>query len=896
MEEERPSPEQLLAQVQGPAPTEHGALKIFFGYAPGVGKTYAMLEEARELALSGEDVLVGYVEPHVRRNTELLVLGLDLLPTVHSAYRGIELREFDLDAALTRRPRVIIVDELAHTNVAGSRHAKRWQDVQELLEAGIDVFSTLNLQHLESLNDTVAKITGIVVRETVPDDIFDRAADVQLIDIPADALLERFQAGKVYVPEQAERAMRSFFTRDKLTALRELMLRRAADRVSRQLRESGGRTVVQSRERLLVCVGPSPTSARVIRSARRMATALGADWIAACVETSATENLRKVDRERLARHMQLAERLGAELATLHGDNVAHEIVTYAKRRGVTQIVAGKTEYDRRLRWGRRSLVEELVRHSGDVDVFVIRGRGEPLRFEPYSGPRTSRWSVALTSSAVLSLCTLVGLLFERVGLADADVIMVYLLGVVAIAARLGAMGGITASVMAVLLFNFFFTKPYYTFHVDNPGYVFTFLAMGLTALATSMLMARMRRQAEESRKRERRTEALYRLNQQLTNTMGLHQLAGAAERYLSEVYAGQVVLLAPDARGHLAPITPAAHAPWLQPNEIAVAQWVHDHRRPAGRGTDTLASAAALYIPLQRSHGTLGVLGLRAEAVLSPEQQHLLATFAAQLALALERDDLAAQAQRALFHAEHERLRSALLSSVSHDLRTPLTIIALASSNVLRQPDLNDTARRELDTVLRESQRLTRLVENLLHMTRLESESMQVNKQWQPIEETIGSALARAEPALQAHPVNVRQPDDLVLAPYDGVLIEQTLINLVENAAKYSSSSQPIQLTVRKLSNAVEVEVADRGPGIARGDEERIFEKFYRGESVADRARGTGLGLAICKAIIQAHGGEIGVRNRPDGGASFRFTLPLTGTQPGMPEDLVASDGDNQLT
>ena len=895
MEEERPSPEQLLAQVQEPSAAGCGRLKIFFGYAPGVGKTYAMLEEARELALSGEDMLVGYVEPHVRRETELLVLGLDLLSTRRTEYRGIELREFDLDAALERQPRTIIVDELAHTNAPGSRHAKRWQDVQELLEAGVDVHTTLNLQHLESLNDTVAQVTGVIVRETVPDDIFDSAADVQLIDITAEALLERFQTGKVYIPEQAERAMQNFFTRDKLTALRELMLRRAADRVNRQLRDAGGRTVVQSRERLLVCVGPSPTSARVIRAARRMATALGADWIAACVETPATENLRQADRERLARHMQLAERLGAELATLHGENVAHEIIAYAKRRGVTQIVAGKTEYDRRPRWGRRSLVEELVRHSGDVDVFVIRGRGEPLRFEPSPARRTSRWSATLLSAAVLTLCTLVGVLFERVGLADADVIMVFLLGVVIIAARFGAVGGISASVIAVLLFNFFFTKPYYTFHVDNPGYIFTFVAMGVTALATSIVMARMRRQAEESRKRERRTEALYRLNQQLTGATGLRQLAAAAERYLSEVFGGQVILFAPSASHHVAPTSPATHSEWMQPNELAVAQWVYDHRRPAGRGTDTLASAAALYVPLQHSHGALGVLGLRADAALSPEQQHLIATFAAQLALALERDDLAAQAQRALFQAEHERLRSALLSSVSHDLRTPLTIIALATSNVLRQSSLDDAARRELDTVLHESQRLTRLVENLLHLTRLESGGMQVNKQWQPIEETIGSALARVEPALQDHPVNVDQPDELVLAPYDGVLIEQTLINLVENAAKYSSPDQPIHLAVRKLNDAIEVEVADRGPGVPPGDEERVFEKFYRGESVADRARGTGLGLAICKAIIQAHGGEIGVRNRAGGGASFGFTLPLTGTPPGIPEDLIVSEGDNRL-
>jgi two-component system sensor histidine kinase KdpD len=870
----------LRGEAGAPSATEtagRGKLKIYFGYAPGVGKTYAMLEDARELALSGEDVLVGYVEPYATRETEIMLLGLDLLSTRRVEVAGIESREFDLEAALERHPRLILIDELSHNNAEGTRHVKRWQDVRELLEAGIDVSTTLDLGELESMSGPVAQITGIAARAIVPDEIFDTAADVQIIDIPAEQLLERFRLAKVSIPRRSAEDVQRFFVHDRLTALRELMFRRVADRVSQQRQVAGGRTVVHTRDRLLVCIGPSPTSARVIRAARRMANALNAEWIAACVETPRTENLRRADRERLAQHMQLAERLGAEVATLHGDNVAREVVAYARSRGVTQIIAGKTEYTRGPRWIRRSLVDDLMRRSGDVDVFVIRGKGEPLR--PSAPPSRPwwRWLDMIQIAAILGLCTLIGLLFDRLGLALADIVMVYLLGVVVSAARLGILAGVASSIGAVLLFNFFFTAPYHTFHVDNPQYVFTFVVMGLTALATSLAMGRVRRQAEESRRRERRTEALYRLNQQFAATTGLHQLAAAAERYLGEVFGGPVAVLAPNADGQVAPVVSTTMVDWAQSDELAAAQWAHDHRIPAGQGTDTHAGLRCLFVPLARPQGSLGVLGLRLDAdeYFSPAQRHLLETFGAQLALAIERDELAARAQRAFLQAEHERLRSALLSSVSHDLRTPLTIITLASSNVLRRPGLDEPARRELQTVVTESQRLTRLVENLLNMTRLEAGDLRVNRQWQPVEETIGSALARVESVLGTRPVKVHQPDELVLAAYDGVLIEQVLVNLLENAAKYAPPTESIEICVRTATRAVDIDVADRGPGIPSGDEERIFEKFYRGEAAADRARGTGLGLAICRAIMIGHGGRISAANRDGGGAVFTLTLPL---------------------
>lgn len=874
--------------------TERGRLKIFFGYAPGVGKTYAMLEDARELALSGSDVLVGYVEPHMARDTELMLLGLDLLSTRRVEDAGVEAREFDLDAALDRRPRLILIDTLTHNNTAGSRHAKRWQDVYELLEAGIDVSTTLDLGEIESMTGAVAQITGVAAQATVPDEIFDAAADVHIIDIPADQLLERFRLGEVVLPRASRSDLRRYFVHDTLTALRELMFRRVADRVSRQRDATDGRTTVQTRDRLLVCIGPSPTSARVIRAARRMAAALNAEWIAACVETPRTENLRPADRERLARHIQLAERLGAEVATLHGEDVAHEILAYARSRGVTQIIAGKTEYARGPRWIRRSLVDDLMRQSGDVDVFVIRGKGEPLR--PAVQPRR-RWWRSLdmaVAGAILVVCTAVGLLFDQLGLAQADIVMVYLLGVVAGAASLGTFSAVATSFGAVLLFNFFFTEPHHTLHVDNPEYIFTFVVMGLTALAVSLAMARVRRQAEESRRRERRTEALYRLNQQFAATSGLRQVAVAAERYLAEVFGGQVAIFAPTPHGPIAPVVPTTMEDWRDRNELGAAQWSHDHRKPAGQGTDTHAGLRCIFVPLVRPHGSLGVLGLRISAgeYFSPAQRHLLETFAAQIALAIERDELAARAQRALLQAEHERLRSSLLSSVSHDLRTPLTIMTLASSNVLRRPCLDEPARRELQTVVSESQRLTRLVENLLNMTRLEAGDLRVNWQWQPVEETIGSALARAECSLGTRPVEVHQPDELVFAAYDGVLIEQVLVNVLENAAKYARPTEPIEIHVRVTTNAIEIDVADRGPGIPPGDEGRIFEKFYRGEAAADRARGTGLGLAICRAIMIGHGGRITATNRDGGGAVFTLMLPVDEPAPSLQPEACREGQD----
>jgi two-component system sensor histidine kinase KdpD len=896
-DDNRPDPEQLLARLKiDPAGSgsPHGKLKIYCGFAAGVGKTYAMLEDARTVAVASTDVVCGYIEPHGRAETEALLYGQELLPCRTVTYRGVTLREFDLDAALTRKPTLILVDELAHTNAPGSRHAKRWQDVEELLDAGINVWTTLNVQHLESLNDVVAQITGVVVRETLPDKVFDQADELELVDLPPDELLERLREGKVYVPEQAKRAMQRFFKKANLIALREIAMRRTADRISTQVQTARlGETRTQTwptNERLLVCVGPSPTSAKVIRTARRMAAAMHAQWIAVHIETPATQEMDERARRQLAMHMRLAEQLGAETVTLTGQDVVAETINYAQSRNVTKIVIGKTGQAKWYRVWRRSLVDHLIARSGDIDVYVIRGVEEqPASVKPTPTPTTDYRGYA-KATVVMAAATAVAWVFNTAGLSDADLVMSFLLGVVYVAARLGGGPAIYASVVAVLLFNFLFTQPHYTFTVTDTKYIFTFVVMFVIGVMISTLTSRIKKQAELSRRRERHTEALYRLSRRLAGTLGSHQLVAVAEEQLSEIFGGEAVIFLPDDQKTLRPALRRGQGFAESPNEVAVALWVYERGRLAGAGTDTLPNAQALYLPLVGPEGTVGVLAIRpsqTERLATPEQRQLLETFASQIALALERDRLAEEAQRVLAQAQAEKLRSALLSSVSHDLRTPLAAIAGASSSLLSSSSIDDKTRRELlQMVYEEAERLSRLVENLLYMTRVESGNMTVHKQWQHLEEVVGTALERLSRQLTAHPVQVEIASDFPLLPFDGILLEQVLMNLLDNAAKYAPADTPIAIHAWIDNGEALVQVADRGPGLAAEELERVFEKFYRGvHTTTTTSRGAGLGLAICSAIIQAHGGRIWAENRPGGGACFLFSLPLEGPPPTVETD-----------
>src|SRR5262245_9959400 len=848
-----------------------------------------MLEEARARRRNGVDIVVGLVETHGRADTAALVEGLDTLPRRSIEYHGVTLTEFDLDAALARKPSIILVDELAHTNAPGSRHNRRFQDVEELLAAGINVYTTLNVQHIESLNDVVAQITGISVRETVPDSIFDQADELEIADLTAEDLLQRLKEGKVYVPEQAARAIDRFFRKGNPIALRELTLRRAAQRVDAQMRgymqEHGIRDTWPAGDRLLVCIGPNPASTRLIRSGKRMATGLNADWIVVFVEAPGLR-ISASDREQLATNLQLAQELGAQTVSVSGVNVADEILAYARDHNVTKILVGKPTH---ARWRDRllgSLHDQLVRGSGEIDVYVITGeagelRAAPRRPEARSAPIAEYWQATL----ILGLCTALGAAFFPRFLTLTDVAMLYVLASGLVAYRYSRKPSVLAAFLAIVLFDFFFVPPRFTFAVSDVRYVLTFGVMLAITLLISMLTLRVRDQAEMARQRERGTAVLYAMTRELAGTRGLNDLIAVATRHVEDTFGGAAIVLLPGPGGALEGPGGVPKFP-IDEKERSVAQWVFERGRLAGAGSDTLPASRGLYVPLVTTTGTIGVLGVAAadpKGFRDPTALLLLETFARQVAVSLEREVLAVRTQREQLEIEAERLRTSLLSSVSHDLRTPLATINGAASSLLESPNIPDPTRRELvRSILGESQRMNRLIGNLLDMIRLDSGSLQVHKEWQSLEELVGVALIRLEERLRGRRVTVSLPTDLPLVPVDEVLIEQVFVNLLENAARYTPAASPIDVSGAVMQGTVRVDVGDRGPGLPSGEEERIFDKFHRG--VQDSASGgIGLGLTIARGIVTAHGGRIWAENRPDGGALFRFTLPLTGPPPSVP-------------
>jgi two-component system sensor histidine kinase KdpD len=852
-----------------------------------------MLEAARARRAEGVDVVVGWVDTHGRAETGALLEGLELLPRRQLSYRGTRLEEFDLDLALERQPKLILVDELAHTNAAGSRHSKRHRDVEELLAAGIDVFTTLNVQHLESLNDVVAQVTGVAVRETVPDAAFDRADEIELIDLPVDELRRRLAEGKVYLPATAERAAEHFFREGNLFALRELALRRTAERVDAQMQryrhEHAVRETWPTAERMLVCIGASPYAARLVRAASRMAARLHADCLAVYVETPGHFHLPEADREQLRRTMQLAEQLGAETVTLSGNDVVEEILTYARRRNVTKLVVGKPAEARWRDVLRGSFVERLARGSGEVDVYVISGAATDRLPGAHRGIRLhSRWGDYLSALGIVATSSVVAaLLAGRFALAN--LIMVYLLGVLIVALRSGRGPAALASVLSVAAFDFFFVPPRLTFAVADTQYLVTFAVMLLVALVISNLTARVRDQAGAARAREQRTAALYAVSRSCASAGETYEVVRIAGRQLGEVFASQVAVFLPHSDGRVSPAF-CENAPFASdPKERSVAQWVYDHAEKAGLGTETLPGSDALFVPLLVSRGAVGVIGVKpaaGETPLDPERLHLLEAFASQIALAVERTNLAAEAQAADLRAETERLRSALLSSVSHDLRTPLAAIAGASGTLLQGGDVlpPDTKRELAASINREAERLNRFIANLLEMTRLEAGAVAVRKEWQSAEDVIGAALGRIELRAAGREIETQIAESLGLIELDAGLIEQVLVNLVDNALKFTPADTPVEISVRASPGGVTFEVADRGPGLSATEVDRVFDKFYRGSAETDQP-GAGLGLAVCDGIIRAHGGTIRATARPGGGATFSFFLPVEGAPPGVPAE-----------
>jgi two-component system sensor histidine kinase KdpD len=892
--ERRPDPDELLARVKEAETRQaRGKLKIFFGAAAGVGKTYAMLEAAREQRAQGVDVVVGWVDTHGRAETEALLGDLEILPRRPMPYRGATLPEFDLDAALARRPGLMLVDELAHTNAPGSRHAKRWQDVRELLDAGINVYTAMNVQHVESLNDVVARITGVIVRETVPDSIFPHTDELELIDVPPDELRQRLRDGKIYIADQAREAIEHFFRKGNLIALRELALRVTAQHVDAEMRHYMRDHAIPGtwpvRERLLVCIGPSPSSIRLVRAAKRMAEDLGAEWIVAYVETPAQLRRPAEARDRVAQTMRLAEQLGAETHTLTGPRMSEEILAFARSRNVSKIVVGKPERPLWRRLATGSIVDTLVRGSGEIDVYVISGDRDDSRPLPprrwASGTDWARYGYTL---AVVAICTgIAWAMFPY--FTSSSLIMVYLLGVIVVATRYGRGPSLLASLLSVAAFDFFFVPPYLTFAVTDTEYLLTFAVMLVVALVISSLAARTRAQAESARERERRMATLYAMSRELAATRGVQALLAVATRHIGELFGGRVAILLPDANGRLGGEPPPGAGFPLDSSDLAVGQWVYEHGQVAGQGTDTLPGATALYLPLQGSGGTVGVLGLRPSdphSLQSPERLHQLEAFASQTALAIERARLAEEAERAEVRAETERLRNSLLSSVSHDLRTPLASITGAASTLLEGEARLDAATRHdlLESLHEEADRLNRLVQNLLEMTRLEAGALHPRTDWHSVEEVVGAALGRFGKALAQRVVTARIPPELPLVPMDDVLIEQVLLNLIDNVIKYTPPDSPIEIAAEDTGGAVVIEVADRGPGLPPGEEQLIFEKFHRAER-GPSVRGAGLGLAISRGIVHAHGGRIWAENRPGGGVSMRVSLPAKDAPPAVTGD-----------
>ncbi|HUX20665.1 MAG TPA: sensor histidine kinase KdpD, partial [Spirochaetia bacterium] len=795
----------------------------------------------------------------------------ELLPKRSDRYRDILLSEFDLDAALSRRPAVLILDELAHTNAPWCRHKARYQDAIELLDAGIEVFTTMNVQHLESLNDIVAGITGIVVQETVPDSLFDEAASIELVDLPPEELMERFRDGKVYVPQQAKRAMSAFFRRENLLALREIALRRTAERVNRDVQTSrlataAGR-VWRTRELLLVAVSASDTSATLIRRARRMAAAFAAPWIACSVNTGGFR--RPGDRERLTRNLALAERLGAEVQTLQGENAAQAILEYAMRRNVTRIVIGKNQDTWLGRLLRRGIAEQLLRRSGDIDIYVIRGQGEDSPPPPPNKPKTrsiSWFSLALTLVGV-ALATGISVLFRMAHFTEPNVIMTYVLEVFMVALFLGWAPGVVASVCSVLAFNFFFTEPYYTFVVYNAEYIVTFLVMLAVSLVTSSLVQRVRRQIELTRGRQQRAETLYRLSANLASAGGAASIRNTAERQLSALLGAEVIV---------------ARRPEVLVNEedAAVARWVVDHGEAAGHGTGTLPGVGSIFLPLPGSESTLGVLVVPIKegvTELLPDHRQLLETVASLVAVTIEREELAEKARRMILDAEHERSQNVLLRAISHDLRTPLATI-IGSAEMLEQGGIDEeTSSGLVSAIDQEAKWLAKLVENLLQLTRLDTEGPSLKRTPETIDDIVSSAISHFDRKLTEGRLLVFLPEDIVMIEVDPTLLQEVIINLVDNALKYSEPATSVELAVQTKGSSIDLSVSDRGWGVKSEEIPHLFDRFYRGSS-SKQVRGTGLGLAICRAIVRAHGGEIQVMQREGGGTIVVVRLPARRT------------------
>ncbi len=894
----RPNPDELLTQVKAEEEQKRrGKLKIFLGYAPGVGKTYTMLEAAR-LKRKDTDVVIGIVETHGRVETEALLENMEIIPRRQVEYRGIKLTEMNLDAVLARHPQLVIVDELAHENAPGSRHPKRYQDIEELLEAGVDVYTTLNIQHIESGRTAVTQITGVWVRETVPDSFVDSASEIEMVDLPPDELLKRLKEGKVYIPEQIAPATESFFRKGNLTALRELSMRTAGKHVGGQtlayMKTHGILGPWPSSERILVCVSSSLAGTRVVRNARRLAYQLGAEWFAIYVETPDV-HLSTNQQERLTSTLRMAERMGAKVSTIQGNSVVNVVTEFASKNNITKIIVGKSQKKYWHRLFDRSIVNQLIRYSEHYDVYIVGSRGEPIQPEPSKTAVKEthpNWLRYLYGLGLVVLVTLLGQLIHSV-FDPTTIAMLYLLSVVITAYLWGLGPSVFVSVTGVLAFDFFHVPPYLTFRVTDTQYIFTFLALLIVGVVISYLASMVRRQTESARRRERETAALYSLGRDLAVSSDLESYIHAIIRRAKETFGHDTIVFLPDIQNKetLKPYTGIPNV-IIDENELAAAIWSFQHQRIVGRGTDTLPSAKEQYLPLVTARGTVGVMSISAidtKGELTIEQERLLKAYADLAAVAIESILLANEAQNAQVLRNTEKLQTALLNAVSHDLRTPLvSIIGVLSSLQEKGMHLNNVDKMNLIQVAREeAERLNHLITNLLDVSRIEAGAIIISKQPSDIQDLVGAALEQLGSRASARPINVEIPEELPFVSVDFGLIVQTLVNVLDNALKYSPGGSPVGIRAKQVGREIQIEIADRGVGIPPQDLSHVFDKFFRIQR-PDNVTGTGLGLSICKGIIEAHGGGITAENRPGGGTIIRIVIPLTDSTRNKGEQLHA--------
>ncbi|WP_047834975.1 ATP-binding protein, partial [Robinsoniella sp. RHS] len=886
MTEEYRKPDVLLKKLEEEASRTKGRLKIFFGYAAGVGKTYAMLASAHEAEKAGLDVVAGYIEPHARPDTAALVQGLEVLPQLQIRYQNITLNEFDLDGALARKPQLILVDELAHTNGEGCRHKKRYEDIQELLKEGIDVYTTVNVQHLESLIDLVDGITGIVVKERIPDFVFDQASQVELVDIEPEDLLDRLRKGKIYKESRAEQALNHFFTTDNLVSLREIALRRMADRVNLIQEKSFQTGEAGAAEHILICLSPAPSNEKVIRQAARMASAFRGKFTAFFVENSDFTQYTKEDVERLRINTRLAEQLGAKTVTSYGDDIVEQIAEYAKVARVTKIVLGRTNTKRAWLSMKESFSEKLTRLAPQLEIFVIpdayKKKYRKKRFRAAISPE-ALVADALISVGILGISTAIAYLFSFWKFSDANLIMVYILGILTISlVTRTKLCSLLSSILSVIIFNFCFTDPKQTLSVNDPSYIVTFGIMFLSALIGATLTQKVKDQAKQAVKKSYRTEILLETSQKLQKAVDAKEISLSTARQLSKLLERNVVFYLGNPLNDAEPIVfKSSHGQsdfyYDQKEERAVAQWVFKNNKHAGFSTTTLPGVKCMYLAVRSSERVFAVVGIDMEGKeLQAFEAGIMSAILNECALALEKDQLVAERKEAAIKLQQEQLRANLLRSISHDLRTPLTSISGNASVLIGNEDkISEEQRKKLYIdIYDDSMWLINLVENLLSVTRIDNGTMQLNMQAELMDEAITEALSHISRKAEEHHIEVQQEDDLLVARMDIKLIVQVFINLVDNAIKYTPPGSHITIITKRQHGSVLVEIADNGNGIPDEDKKRLFDMFYTANnSVADGRRGMGLGLALCKSIITAHAGDLTIHDNIPHGTIFRFTL-----------------------